>query len=184
MRKIDVVVLHHSASENATVEAIRRYHMHRRGMSDIFYHYLIDRTGVLHTGRSEEQPSTRRRPTAIEVCVLGSLHKTPINLLQHETLLDLLDSIYSSFGHIPVKGHNDFSNTICPASLDVDFYHRYLQIERRKDSMTWKKEIIELAEKRGIIMTGVHEAEEVAEKWFVLAVLMNALDKKGGNGNV
>lgn len=50
----------------------------------------------------------------------------------------------------------------------------YLGREEGKQ-VDWKLQIMKDAEKAGIIMSGVHAAEEPAEKWFVLAVALNLL---------
>lgn len=45
------------------------------------------------------------------------------------------------------------------------------------EEMDWKQEIIENAKKAGII-AGEHKPDDVAEKWFVLQVALNVLNKK------
>lgn len=41
----------------------------------------------------------------------------------------------------------------------------------------WKMEIVKKAEEAGIIDQGKHRPDDAAEKWFVLAVIMNAMEK-------
>lgn len=52
-RDVNEVIVHITASnDNATVEQIRAGHL-ARGFSDIGYHWIVDREGVVHKGRDE-----------------------------------------------------------------------------------------------------------------------------------
>ncbi len=52
-RDVNEIIVHITASnDNATVADIRRGHI-ARGFSDVGYHWLVDRQGVVHKGRDE-----------------------------------------------------------------------------------------------------------------------------------
>jgi len=52
-RDVNEIIVHITASnDNATVADIRRGHI-ARGFSDVGYHYLVDRQGIVHKGRDE-----------------------------------------------------------------------------------------------------------------------------------
>lgn len=75
------LMIHHSdGPPGQTVDAIRRYHVHGRGWSDIAYHYLIQRDGQgrghLKGGRATDRNgahagSLRWNRRALGLCVIG-----------------------------------------------------------------------------------------------------------------
>lgn len=179
-RLLQNIVLHHSACEN-TFESIRAGHL-RRGWSDVFYHYVIDRNGRIHEGRNINRPAGRRA-NSIEICIVGRLHKREIFPVQHEALLTLLGIIKRNLGVFPIFGHKDFDATICPGNLNVKLYHDFMQ--RKEEVMTvpkdyakdWKDEIMGRAEEHRLIVKAGHEPDEVAQKWFVLAVANRIVER-------
>ena len=52
MSKITKVTIHITACDNCTVETIRKFHK-AQGWSDIGYHWIVDKKGVVHSGRPE-----------------------------------------------------------------------------------------------------------------------------------
>jgi hypothetical protein len=52
-RKVDKIIVHHSASpQDTTVAQIRDWHVNGNGWSDIGYHYIILADGTLERGRN------------------------------------------------------------------------------------------------------------------------------------
>ena len=171
------IVLHHSACEN-TFESIRAGHI-RRGWSDVFYHYVIDRNGRIHEGRNINRASGRRL-NSIEICIIGRLHIRNIFPVQHESLLTLLGIIKKNIGIFPIFSHNFFDRTICPGNLDIKPYIEFMQ--RKEDAVTisnenWKDEIMEKGEENNLITVGTHKATDKAEKWFVLAIANRIIER-------
>nr|APG79818.1 putative N-acetylmuramoyl-L-alanine amidase [uncultured bacterium] len=179
-RLLQNIVLHHSACEN-TFESIRAGHL-RRGWSDVFYHYVIDRNGRIHEGRNINRASGRRL-NSIEICIIGRLHIRNIFPVQHESLLTLLGIIKKNIGIFPIFSHNFFDRTICPGNLDIKPYIEFMQ--RKEEVMTipkdyaqsWKDEIMGRAEEHMLIVKAGHEPDEVAQKWFVLAVANRIVER-------
>ena len=46
--KTDYIILHHSASSNASVEAIHNYHMNGRGWKGIGYNFYVRKDGKIY----------------------------------------------------------------------------------------------------------------------------------------
>lgn len=135
MRRINNIVLHHTACES-NVQVIRNYHIRVRQWRDIFYHYVIDRNGLLHIGRSLNQHSNRNRLQSIEIAIIGRLHIRNILPAQEKSLINLLDYLYTKYGSIPIRGHNFFDRTVCPGNLDVKKYADYMKTLNEEEKVT------------------------------------------------
>lgn len=183
MREIDSIVLHHTACENS-FETIAHYHIKVRGWAEVFYHYIIDKDGLMHKGRALDNFATTRRRGAIEIAIVGRLHEREIFDHQVYTLLNLLDELYTLLDDKKIKifGHNELSATICPGNLCVDYFRDYYnKISSDTTIKTWKDDIMKEGVINGLITHGKHRPEEVAEKWFVVELcnrLVNRLKEE------
>lgn len=129
MRKIDKLVIHHTADSiknKQTVDSIRKIHLNR-GYADIGYHKVIDNDGVIRQGRPDERNGAhcynRYEPksqgvnsTSIGITVAGNFeYEQPTDIqiasLKH-TCLVLCKRYNINPEHI--YGHRDFMATACP----------------------------------------------------------------------
>lgn len=120
MRRIDNIIIHHSATiENASVEAIKRYHVEHNGWKDIGYHYIIDNKGVVHKGREDKTIGAHAKGNnkhSIGVCVVGNYENIMVDKIVLESLVLLLKRLcetYSLSGGT-ILGHRDVNRTTCP----------------------------------------------------------------------
>ena len=130
-RHVDRVFLHCSASEmdmsgQALVDEIRRWHR-ARGWSDVGYHFLIDKAGVVMPGRGISRMPAAQYPHnkgTIAIMVHG-LEKFPPNMLEQCRLLCAeINEAYE--GRISFHGHKEVSAKECPVFL----YRELLQLDR------------------------------------------------------
>lgn len=119
-RKINCIVIHHSASSpETTVEDIRRWHVDGNGWKDIGYHYIIDHKGIVHKARPENHRGAHtkaRNSDSIGICVTGNYENIALPKLVMESLVLLLKRLCETH-KIPagmVFGHRDFGKTACP----------------------------------------------------------------------
>jgi N-acetylmuramoyl-L-alanine amidase len=86
MRRIDTVIVHHSAGpDTATIEDIRRIHQ-AKGWTDIGYHWLVHRLWAggpwtLSPGRSEALVGAHdlgQNETSVGICIAGDYTKGPV----------------------------------------------------------------------------------------------------------
>lgn len=130
-RVITAIILHCTATpegEDYTVEQIRQMHL-ARGFSDIGYHYVIDRAGNVHPGRSEliaGAHCTGHNTRSIGVCYVGGCparttpgwktkYKDTRTPAQKIALARLVKELCRRYPGATVHGHNEFANKACPS---------------------------------------------------------------------
>ena len=120
MRKIDLIVLHCTASrpnQHISMELLDQMHK-AKGWKCCGYHYYITRDGQLHFGRPEEMVGAHARhynAHSIGVCYEGGLDekgraddtRTPAQKL---TLYTLLVSLKQDYPDAEIVGHRDLPN--------------------------------------------------------------------------
>lgn len=178
------IVIHHSASgPHATWQTIQDWHS-RNGWSGIGYHYVIHADGSIYRGRPEDKAGAHAyqdtkheaNSDGIGICLVGNFMSSQPTVAQINALVELIRDIWTRYPGIPVIGHNDVMATACPG-VRFPWAELRLRLEvGKKVAEQWKLDIIERAKKAGLI-TEDHDPDEVATKWFVLAVLLNYLGK-------
>lgn len=119
MREIRRIIFHHSASPvSTTLEKIREWHV-GRGWSDIGYHFVIERHGLIRHGRSVEKVGAHAEGAnedSIGVCITGDntsdtqgWHMDQIDAAQR-----LVDAILLLWPEAEILGHRDIKATECP----------------------------------------------------------------------
>lgn len=130
MREIKSIVVHCSATPkhmDIGVSEIREWHK-KRGWSDIGYHYVIRRNGVVEDGRPVEQVGAHvkgHNKNSIGICLVGGIgenQKADANFtLEQYNALDLLVyDLMCRFGVLEVYGHRELNpHKECPC-FDVN----------------------------------------------------------------
>ena len=178
------IVLHHSASGLSTTwQDIHQWHL-KNGWAGIGYHYVIHADGGIYRGRPEDKAgahayqdrSHEANSDGIGICLVGNFMLTQPATPQLDSLVELVKDIWTRYPGITVIGHNDVMATSCPG-VKFPWAELRLRLEvGKKVAEQWKLDIIERAKKAGLI-TEDHDPDEVATKWFVLAVFLNYLGK-------
>lgn len=65
------IVIHTSAMENASFEAVKKYHIEERGWDDIGYHFYIEKNGRIKRGRDENIVGSHCRAASMNFKSLG-----------------------------------------------------------------------------------------------------------------
>lgn len=175
------ILVHHSASDHGDAFEINRWHLDK-GWSGIGYHYVILKDGTIQRGRPEyavgAQCYGQRNYDSIAICLIGNFEKYAPTKEQMKSLIWLIKDIRGRYGELPVQRHSDHQSTACPGRL---FPYQEVIKELEVNNMPdWKRGIMLDAKEAGLI-TSDHNPDDVASKWFVLAVALNLLKiSRGG----
>ena len=140
MRHINEIVVHCSATRPEWMagetawqkrQEIKRWHL-GLGWSDIGYHYLVDRDGVIADGRPIERAGAHvqgRNANTIGVCLIGGHGSSETDQFadhftaaQDRALRRLLADLRRRFPAIvKVSGHNEYAAKACPGFRVADW---------------------------------------------------------------
>ena len=122
-RRIEEIIIHCSATEagmDIGVEEIRPWHLDR-GWSDIGYHYVIRRNGLVEKGRPEEIPGAHvkgRNAKSLGICLVGGTKRGEpdcnYTFDQWAALWGLVTRLKADWPDAEVSGHREYSNKACP----------------------------------------------------------------------
>lgn len=130
-RHINKIIIHCAATKPAMdvgVEEIRQWHTRSKpqgnGWTDVGYHFVIRRNGVVETGRPLEQSGAHtsgHNSNSIGICLVGGLAadgKTPENNFteaQWAALEELVRGFHARYPSAAIHGHNEFAAKACPS---------------------------------------------------------------------
>jgi N-acetyl-anhydromuramyl-L-alanine amidase AmpD len=124
--KTNYIVIHCSDTPvemDIGAEEIRRWHTQERGWSDIGYHYVIRRSGLIEKGRDEDAVGSHVRgfnSNSIGVCMVGGRYgNNNFTSEQFKSLSSLVKILTEKYPDCEVLGHKDLAiGKDCP-SFDV-----------------------------------------------------------------
>lgn len=134
MRTINKIIIHAAYTppgQDIGVAEIRRWHVEGNGWSDIGYHYVIRRNGVVEEGRPLEQAGAHvagHNHDSIGICLVGGElagagPQTPdcnYTAAQWAALEALVGYFAKRFPDAVIRGHRDYdSSKACPC-FDVE----------------------------------------------------------------
>lgn len=117
---INYITVHCSATrpnQDLTADDIRRWHVEGNGWSDIGYHFVIRRAGLVENGRPISRQGAHvsgHNAGNIGICLVGGLNmeSQPENNFtpeQFAALRSLISDLLLDFPDADVKGHRDWS---------------------------------------------------------------------------
>ena len=120
MREINLIVIHCAAttpSMDIGVREIREWHL-ARGWSDIGYHYVIRRSGLIEIGRKLEIAGAHAQgynAKSIGICLAGGLNEFDFSVKQLAALETKLTRLMAQFPDVKICGHHDLNpDKECP----------------------------------------------------------------------
>ena len=144
MRAIRKIIIHCSATRPAMdigVKEIRLWHVKDNGWSDIGYHGVIRRNGVLESGRPMDVPGAHasgHNNDSIGICLVGGVAEdgtSPERNFtgpQWATLARVVRDLLRAHPGATVHGHNEFAAKACPCFDVRDWWKSVEAMERSK----------------------------------------------------
>jgi len=168
------IIVHHSASDDVSAEEIHQWHLDQ-GWSGIGYHFVIRKYGTIERGRPLNKIGAHAGSEAnidsIGICLAGNFVGKEPEIEQIEALLSLIKYLEEYYGKkLTILRHCDVYSTACPGSK---FPWPLPGLNEKED---WKKALVSRALEEKLI-SEEHDPDEKADKWFVLAVSLNLLDR-------
>jgi len=119
-RRIEYIVVHHSASPSAstTVDDITQWHL-ARGFKSIGYHYIIDSGGFVYAGRTENTTGAHvegYNAHSIGICLIGNYEVELPTGYALQALRGIVQELRAKYPGARVVGHKDLGNTLCPGT--------------------------------------------------------------------
>ena len=137
MRAINKLVVHCAytpPSMDIGADTITEWHVGENGWSDIGYHFVIRRSGVIEKGRPIERPGAHVRGhnrDSIGICLVGGMAEDQssadcnFTVWQWDALGELLTDLQDEFGYLDICGHRDLDpGKECPCFDVRAFYER------------------------------------------------------------
>jgi N-acetyl-anhydromuramyl-L-alanine amidase AmpD len=182
LKAVQFIVVHHSASPaNWTVEDIDREHK-ARGWGGIGYHFVVTADGVPRRARPKELQGAHcagYNHLALGVCLVGNFMQQEPLEKQLKTAADLCRWLRHCYPNARVVRHRELSATDCPG--DRFPWSKFLGLVSLEGE-DWREQIVERG-KNASLLSGSHKATDVAEKWFVVQLLLNHLAHHHGIGH-
>jgi len=121
MRDIKYIAIHCAdtkPSMDIGADIIRGWHISERKWSDIGYHFVIRRNGMIENGRPVDRAGAHvanYNSTSIGICMVGGMSETgkPENNFtdkQFATLYMFLKDLKATYKDAVIQGHRDFPN--------------------------------------------------------------------------
>jgi uncharacterized protein YgiM (DUF1202 family) len=105
LKRLDTIVIHHSASDGSTIQSIHKYHL-SEGHAGCDYNYVITADGVIYKGRGliyegghvGNAKSNNLNAHSCGICIVGAIHKHPPTAAQVASAKKLISAILALNG--------------------------------------------------------------------------------------
>ena len=123
-KKTEWIVIHHTATSNATVDSIHRHHKDTNGWSGFGYHAFIDKRGNVYGGRpfgTQGAHCLGYNHNSIGVCFEGNFEVENMTKEQIEKGIELLKHLITLYPEARITRHKDLNKgNLCPGKNFVD----------------------------------------------------------------
>ena len=124
LKKVNFIAVHHSQRKIDSIKRIRDLHIRINKWEDIGYHYLIDKKGKIHVGRSEKFIGAHvfgHNKNSVGICLIGNFDEEKPTKKQIKTLINFLKERIKQYKirKEDILGHREFSGVTktCPGKF-------------------------------------------------------------------
>lgn len=200
MRKIDSIVIHHSATMQPNMDKLissinnnhsQRLHPEENSFGNhIAYHYIINYDGeIRHTRPLDEigyhASNWEKNSESIGICLSGNFDQEEPTLEHYRSLAKLINELKDRFGELIINQHNEFANKSCPwQNFDFNRLMTILMLfyeKLRRDnfaSIPRDERVFKDPEAFLERMKELSPEEQFSEMTFLMAILAEKLGKK------
>lgn len=178
-------IIHHSASGDVTAATIHGWHL-KKGWAGIGYQFVIRQDGTIERGRPiwsvGAHSGSKGNVDSIGIVLTGNFETGSPSPEQMDSLAWLIkDHLKPRYGNIDIIGHSDVMATACPGR-NFPWAELKKRLEEKPMPEDWKIKIMMDAVDQKLIDPNMgHKPDDIATKWFVLAVAINIIKiLKGG----
>jgi len=112
------IVLHHTASNNTTVQQIHRWHLDK-GWAGIGYHFYVRKDGTVWRGRPSDTigaHALEHNSNTVGIVAEGNYETADRAMpdVQFNALVWSIRHVRGLYGNLPLVGHCDLMATACP----------------------------------------------------------------------
>jgi N-acetyl-anhydromuramyl-L-alanine amidase AmpD len=176
------LVVHHTAGSDMSVNDIDVAHKNN-GWVGVGYQYLIRTNGDIEKGRPDNKAGAQAEgfnSVSLGIALTGDFTSTVPTEAQMASLVDVLAELSSAYPAALVVKHSTLNATACPGA-SFPWIGLMDALNEKKEpppvfTENWKLKLVDEAKAAGLI-TGDHDPDATASKWFVLRVALAVLDK-------
>ena len=144
-KKTDIIVLHHAASVECSVEDVHRWHL-ANGWSGIGYHFFIRKDGSVWRGRPEDTVGAHTKgynSNSIGICFEGNFETEAMPDAQKKAGIELVAYLKEKYSVESVKGHGELKATACPGkNFPLDEIKSGAPVEKENRVLLFQKAAI------------------------------------------
>lgn len=175
--RTDYFVLHHADARRCTVYDVHQWHLNQ-GWLGIGYAFFVDKQGNVYRGRPYDTIGAQcygYNDRSLGICAEGDYETEQMPNEQKNAIITLLVELKKIYPDAKIVGHRDLNATDCPGR-NYPFGEILQAVETKqqfkegvKMAEQWKEDIIQKAKDLGLLNQD-HNPDDVAEKWFVVAL--------------
>lgn len=127
MEQVSTTVIHHTATQGATLYSMAEFQVNRRGWAGIGYHYAVGWDGTIYHLNDVERRTNHtegNNSRTIGIALVGNLDVNQMPPAQRASTINLIYFIRERYGTEYIRPHRFYKSTACPGRYTMrEFSH-------------------------------------------------------------